>query len=276
MLEIRTLTQTEIEMVIDWAAEEGWNPGLHDSAPFQLADPQGFLGGFLNDTLITAISAVNYGSNFGFIGLFITRPEFRGQGYGRAIWNEAMSRLSECAVGLDGVEEQQANYQRKGFELSYRTTRYSGTLSQIHDTSQSIVPVQESMFDSIADFDRLHFPADRTGFLEQWIAVSHNCYAHIRDGEIQGFGVVRVCRDGYKIGPLFATSLESATALVSALGSGCEGSIHIDIPDYQEAFVSALKSVGFIPGFTTARMYRGAAPSFRHEGVYAVTSLELG
>ena len=44
---IRTMTQDEVELAIDWAAREGWNPGLHDAACYYAADPNGFLVGLL-------------------------------------------------------------------------------------------------------------------------------------------------------------------------------------------------------------------------------------
>ena len=41
--EIRTLDEAEVRTVVDWAAAEGWNPGLHDARAFRVADPDGFL-----------------------------------------------------------------------------------------------------------------------------------------------------------------------------------------------------------------------------------------
>ena len=31
---IRQMTRAELELALEWAAEEGWNPGLHDAAAF--------------------------------------------------------------------------------------------------------------------------------------------------------------------------------------------------------------------------------------------------
>ena len=42
---IRTMRRNEIAIAVDWAAAEGWNPGLHDAECFTVADPQGFLIG---------------------------------------------------------------------------------------------------------------------------------------------------------------------------------------------------------------------------------------
>ena len=43
------MTQQEVATAIEWAAAEGWNPGLHDAACFYAADPSGFLVGLLED-----------------------------------------------------------------------------------------------------------------------------------------------------------------------------------------------------------------------------------
>ena len=41
-LTIRPMRRDELELGIDWAAAEGWNPGLHDAGSFFAADAGGF------------------------------------------------------------------------------------------------------------------------------------------------------------------------------------------------------------------------------------------
>ena len=123
---IRTMRRDEVDLAVEWAAAEGWNPGLHDAGCFLAADPQGFLVGELDGEPVAVISAVRYGRDFGFVGFYIVRPGARGRGYGLAIWGEAMRRLEGRNVGLDGVVEQQANYRKSGFELAHRNVRYEG------------------------------------------------------------------------------------------------------------------------------------------------------
>src|SRR5690606_30846838 len=99
---IRPMNRTELGIAIDWAAAEGWNPGLGDRDCFFDADPSGFLMGFLGEKPIASISAVKYGNSFGFVGFYIVAPEHRGQGYGIQIWNAALKNLEGRTVGLDG------------------------------------------------------------------------------------------------------------------------------------------------------------------------------
>jgi GNAT superfamily N-acetyltransferase len=85
-LVVRMMAEADLEVALDWAAAEGWNPGLHDAQCFYAADPDGFLLGELDGVPVGSVSAVRYGSGFGFLGLYIVRPERRGQGFGLALW----------------------------------------------------------------------------------------------------------------------------------------------------------------------------------------------
>ena len=75
---IRPVTRGELEIAVEWAAQEGWNPGLQDAGCFHAADPGGFLMAFLADEPIASISVVRYGEDFGFLGLYIVRPDTPG------------------------------------------------------------------------------------------------------------------------------------------------------------------------------------------------------
>ncbi len=94
---------------VDWAAAEGWNPGLDDLAAFRAADPDGLILGRVGGRPVASISAVRYGERFGFLGFYIVVPEAWGAGHGLAVWQAAMARFGDRIVGLDGVVAQQDN-----------------------------------------------------------------------------------------------------------------------------------------------------------------------
>ena len=257
---VRVLELGEIQMLLDWAAVEGWNPGLGDAKTFQAADPQGFLGAFVDGVMVAAIAAVAYDEKFGFIGLYICHPDWRGQGHGRTVWEAGMTYLGLRTVGLDGVPEQQSNYASMGFVSAYETVRMSGTLRA---TPPAVVSVESVA--SIRELDR--FPAKRDGFLSRWIAAPNRAWR-----SDNGYAVVRECGEGQKVGPLFAADHDDALDLLGPV----EGMVQIDVPVGQAEFLSRLEALGLVPGFRTARMYRGLAPALDMSRVFGITSLELG
>lgn len=263
---IRTLTLPEIETLLDWAAAEGWNPGLADAAAFQAADPRGFLGAFVGTEMVAAISAVAYDAHFGFIGLYICHRDWRGQGHGKAVWDAGMAYLGDRTIGLDGVPEQQANYAAMGFVPAYETVRMSGTL-----TAVAADPLPATI-DLVRDLDRRCFPARRDEFLRHWLGPPNKGMVHRAAGKVDAYGVVRPCRQGSKIGPLFALTMGAAIDVLASQS----GLIHIDVPASQTAWLAALSGLGFTSGFRTRRMYRGKPPTVDMTSVFAVSSLELG
>lgn len=270
---IRTLTLPEIETLVSWAAAEGWNPGPADAAAFHAADPDGFLGAFVDGEMAAGISAVAYGETFGFIGLYIAKPEFRGRGIGRTIWDAGMKRLEGRTVGLDGVPEQQSNYRSLGFVDAYQSVRLSGRPS-LPATRLNVID-GVSIEDALA-LDRLCFPAPRESFLRAWLKPPRIVRAVTDGNGLRGYGVIRPCIDGHKIGPLFADDLDVAIAILGSLIDAVDGAVQIDAPLSNPRFTHTLLAAGMTPGFSTARMYRGQAPRLHMNRVFGVTTLELG
>ncbi|MAK55335.1 MAG: GNAT family N-acetyltransferase [Pusillimonas sp.] len=276
---VRSMTRPEIDVCIEWAAAEGWNPGLHDADAFYAADPEGFLLGSLNGEPIACISAVRYGETFGFIGFYIVAPAYREQGYGLKLWHVAMQRLHGRLIGLDGVVAQQNNYRKSGFEFAYNNIRYQGVANPLASFDAGIVDLASVSELELNDFDSAMFPAPRRAFLSSWISRPGTvAKAVIKDDVLQGYGVIRPCRAGYKIGPLFARNAQVAQSLYDALVSQVEkgAQVQLDIPQMNAQALALVKRNNMLPVFETARMYTGPAPQLPIQNIFGVTSFELG
>jgi len=276
---IRAMTQQEVATAIEWAAAEGWNPGLHDATCFYAADPNGFLVGLLEDEPIATISVVKYGASFGFLGLYIVKPAHRGQGYGLQLWNAGLAYLGQRTIGLDGVVAQQTNYRRSGFELAYRNIRYQGTGGGRVSKDLRIVPLSSTPLDEVNTYDRLFFPADRSDFLKCWIHQPQSTALGIlNNGRLAGYGVIRAARFGYKIGPLFADNPELAEALFNGLVACVprDAAVYLDTPETNPASVALAERHGMTIVFETARMYAGRPPDLPMRRLFGVTTFELG
>ncbi len=276
---IRPMTRAELDLGLDWAGAEGWNPGLHDGDSFFAADPGGFLVGLLDDEPIGMISAVKYGNGFGFIGFYIVRPAWRGRGHGLALWQAAVQALRGRLVGLDGVVAQQDNYRRSGFVLAYNNVRYEGVPGRASAPDPAIVPLAQVPMHQLLRYDADFFPDERASFLRCWIAQrGSTALGVMQEGRLAGYGVIRPCRTGFKLGPLFADEPQLADRLLRALVAQTPpgSSVQLDIPSPNAAALELVAAHGMAPVFETARMYTGAAPQLAIDRLYGVTSFELG
>jgi hypothetical protein len=275
----RTMTRDEVALAIAWAADEGWNPGLHDAESFRTADPAGFFVGEWHGEPVASISVVKYGATFAFLGLYIVVPELRGRGLGYALWQHGMASAPGRQVGLDGVVAQQPNYRKSGFALAWRNVRYEGRGLGRTARPGSVVPLEGLPFDAIESYDAPFFPAPRTAFLRAWIAQPDaSALGWVEDGELRGYGVIRRCRSGWKIGPLLADSEAIAEGLFEALAgqASAEEPVFLDLPEPHAAALALARRYEMRSVFETARMYTGDAPALPMQRVYGVTTFELG
>jgi GNAT superfamily N-acetyltransferase len=277
-LDVAPANAAEVELFADWAAAEGWNPGRSDAAVFHATDPGGFLLGRLEGEPIASVSLVRYGPDYGFLGFYIVRPEFRGRGFGLRIWEAAIDLGGGRTVGLDGVVAQQANYERSGFALSRRHVRHEGLAGGSPASGGEVVPLADVPFAAVSAYDDAIFPAPREGFLRSWFGMpGAAAFAVLAGNRLAGYGLVRPCRSGSKIGPLFADDPEIAETLFAALrAAAAPGPLFIDVPDTNPDAVALAAGHGFHPVFETARMYLGQPPTEPVERIFGVTTLELG
>jgi len=278
-MEIRGMTLPELEAVLEWAAAEGWNPGLQDAASFYAADPGGFLLGTLDGEPVASIFAVRYGAGFGFIGGYIVRPEYRGKGYGMAVWRAGMARLNGRNVGLDGVPAQQTNYARSGFRLAHRNVRYEGRGSVV-PAADRVLPLGPQDIGDVVRYDCAFFPDNREQFMRCWLLQEGSVAFGVRDtgGALLGYAVLRPCRAGFKIGPLCAESPQVAEELMQALRGRvpADEPVFLDVPEPNAAAVALAERHGMHACFETARMYTGEDPGLPLARQYGITTFELG
>jgi GNAT superfamily N-acetyltransferase len=280
--QLRPLTRGEVDVAVDWAAAEGWNPGLRDAAAFRAADPDAFVGVERDGELIATAALTSYGGEFGFIGFFIVRPELRGQGIGRSLWSPLCDALRArlrpgAAIGLDGVFAMQGFYAETGFRFAHRNLRMGGVVEATGD-STGLRPLTDLPFADVAAYDRAHFGFDRGAFLREWIdPPGGRGLALVEDGALRGIGVARPCREGFKLGPLFADDDARAERLFGGLAGVASGTpIFLDVPELNPGALALADRHGLDEVFGCARMYLGQEPPLPWERIFGVTTFELG
>ena len=271
--------------MLDWAAREGWNPGVDDARLFQQADPHGFFMAFHDQQPAAAISVVRHDDGHGFLGLYICHPDYRGRGYGWAVWQAGMQYLEGKVVGLDGVVEQQDNYRKSGFELAYRNIRFSGSTAVLSGTASGedsgavYRAYGEGDWSALLAMDERVTGYRREQLLGSWVTESDSrvSVVCVVDGTLQAFGTIRECAEGFKAGPLMASSPAHAREVLRQLvASASAPTIILDVPEPNQAAIDLASSLGLTAVFETARMYKGACPDYQLNELYGVASFELG
>ncbi|MGW4437718.1 GNAT family N-acetyltransferase [Streptomyces sp. NPDC004596] len=276
-LVVTQATLADWPVISGWAAAEGWNPGLSDGPAFFAQDPEGFFLGRIDGEPVSAVSVVNHGPDYAFLGCYLVRPDLRGHGHGLTTWKTALAHAGNRTVGLDGVVAQQDNYRQSGFEPAHRTVRFTGVAPGT-GSAAGVRPAGPADLPAVIAYDALCTPADRPRFLAEWLTgPGHRAFVR-HDGErLTGYGVIRPGHDTLRIGPLFADTADDARALFAALTAGAAGlEVAVDVPEPNTAALALVEEAGFRPSFETARMYTGPVRAHAQERVFGVTTLELG
>jgi hypothetical protein len=276
---IRRMKRAEIDIAIDWAEAEGWNPGIHDSDCFYAADPNGYLVGFLDKEPVAMVSAVAYGHSYGFMGFYIVKPEVRNRTYGVQLWDEGLRYLGNRCIGLDSVRPDLVSHKKPEFKPAYTNYRFKWIKSQRWAVAPEVIELSKLPFSSVTAYDRKVFGFSRETFLKCWITLpGTTALGIVENGKLSACAVIRECREGFKIGPLFANNAEYARALFEALTADVKMGlqIYLDVPERNPEAVMIAQSYGMTEAFRTTRMYNREEPIFPLDKWFGVTSFELG
>ncbi|MBX2830228.1 MAG: N-acetyltransferase [Rhodospirillales bacterium] len=279
---IRRLKSIEFPLAVEWAANEGWNPGIADADVFFNTDTDGFWGAFDKQGMAAVISSVQYSSDFGFVGFYICRKDRRGTGLGYTLWQTVLDNSVSKTIGLDGVVDQQDNYRKSGFEFAHRNIRFGGIVKANSPLPHDLFTL---LIDDIAVVDAFEqtcnlFAESRIEFLRGWIGnENHTALALKGPMGLRGYGVIRPCKEGHKVGPLFAADIEDAQSLFGALLQSREdqsGKVFLDIAEPNQAALDLVNSHQMKAEFETARMYKGPKPLLNLDMTFGISSFELG
>ena len=281
-LQFKRLDLNGLKTLVKWAETEGWNPGPNDADVYWATDPEGYYGYYIDGSLIAGGSIVSYDKEFGFMGFFIVKLEYRSLGIGRKIWYQRrdtlLSRLKKGAtIGMDGVIAMQSFYSKGGFEIAFRDERYEKTGIEFN-VDKNISPIKDEDLNSILAYDKQCFGFSRPQFLVPWLALPNNhTFKFIEDGILRGFAIVRKANTGYKVCPLFADNEIIVEELYKACLNAVVGEpLYLDIPVINKGAVNLIKKYDATYVFECARMYYGNPPEIEIDKVFGITTFELG
>lgn len=273
---VRLLDPTDIPAAMCLKQAAGWNQTEADWARLLDLQPDGCFAAEQNGALVATATTLVYGADLAWIGMVLTAPQHRGQGFARTLMAQAMAYAQASAaaqVGLDATEMGIALYQRFGFEQECVVERW-GRPAPLSAEVRS--PIATDPWTPDRELDATAFPADRLSLLVNLAAegesagVAGSAYAMGRPGSQAAY-----------FGPCVAKSPAMAERLLHwFLALHPHEAVYWDLlPENHEAVLLARRN-GFLPLRRLTRMKRTLRPdAIRRPDsslVFGIAGFELG
>ncbi len=269
---LRPMTATDLPFADSLRALAGWNQTLADwERLLSLSTTPGSgvalrPGCFIaewNGSPAGTVTTTCYGSQLAWIGMLLVHPDLRGRGIGRALLTRSLEYLRGRGIGcikLDATPQGQPLYEQLGFQAEWPLTRWQ--IPRFVQTAtprlNNIRPCEESDLRQIKHLDREAFGVSRQTLLKNLLGVSYCARLLQTTKGLAGYGFLREGARAFHLGPLVATSTESAHLLVNAVLANASGKpVYWDIPDPNVEATSLAKGLGFTAQRPLLRMFLG-------------------
>lgn len=250
----RNLLEGDLGCVQVLVQQAGWNQLYADWLRVLNYEPGGCFAALSGDRLVGTVTSTAYGNELGWIGMMLVHSDFRRRGIATELMCRSISYLKKekevKCIKLDATPVGQSVYAQLGFVDDWSFHRWELASER---QQQPIVPnVQVSRsITLLADLDRAAFGVDRTRWLISLTEASELVATQT------GFGMIRSGRIASYLGPLVASTTDSAEQLVRSLLKRTGGRVFWDIPGPNLAAQSLAKQFGFQPVRQLTRMSLG-------------------
>jgi len=292
---LRLMTTADIPAGLALCRAARWNQIESDWRRYLALDPTGARAAVdADDTVIGSVTTVRYDGGFGWVAMVLVAPEYRRQGIGSRLVEEAIAVLGDRApVRLDATPAGELVYRKLAFVPEYELAR----LERVADVAGAPVPAtiegvramtDEDLAEVLA-FDREVFEGDRAALLQMLRQDAPGYAVVARAGSGSGSGSGSRL-DGYafgrhgfsfdQLGPIIARDERAARRLLEHLVA-----MHphvpflLDVPRQAATWVAWLADLGFREQRGFVRLVRGAradVASTCSEQLFATMGADFG
>jgi len=267
--DVRTLSTDDLAAAVELSTIAGWNQTEDDWRMLMDLAPEGCFGIDADGELVATTTLLSYGQQLAWVGMVLTKPEYRGRGFARTLIRHAIES-ADCmgveTIKLDATEQGQRLYESVGFQAEGSVERWSRPgISSFCAPGGNIRSIRQLVLDLAA------FGADRSTMLEKLATRSHvyigtNAYLFVRSGRTTAY-----------LGPCVGNELASTEALItSTLNASSTVAWSWDFLPHNRQAVALASELGFTRRRVLTRMSRGKTLRGRDQMVYAIAGFELG
>jgi len=268
---LRLLTEKDVPAAMELSTQAGWNQTPEDWRMLMRLDAKGCFGAEVEGRLVTTTTLLCYGRLLAWVGMVLTRVEWRGRGFARSLLATALARADQLgipSVKLDATALGQPVYEKLGFRAEQPVERWfrDGSCQTLEQTAAG-----KTLSRGCLDRDSEAFGTDRSHLLHelaQRSAISSTAEAYLfsRPGRVADY-----------IGPCIAKNREGAQELIQALMRDSSATSWFwDIVSRNQDAASLAQDLGFEPQRRLLRMVRGKELNGDDNQIYAIAGFELG
>ncbi len=289
---VRTLMPNDVSSAMELSIAANWNQTPEDWHRIMYLSAEGCRCIEDAGKIVATATLLPYGTRLAWIGMVLTRPEYRRRGLARLLLEDIIAiaeRRGIHTLKLDATEEGRPLYEHLGFVVEKIVERWGRDgkelSSSMTDMDRSTVTKDEhsgsNISDGLFDLDAEAFGVSRKGLLE---LLSHSGSRNVTS---HSYIFSRPGRTARYLGPCIANSDTEARQLIAAHledtantreekeDAASHGWYWDILPANAEA-VRCAESLGFTRRRALWRMRRGQMMENNDAMVYAIAGFELG
>lgn len=257
----RPMTAADVDDAHALSVALKWPHRREDWAMLQRV-AQGFVA-LDNGRLIGSSFACHQGE-FSTIGLVIVSDEYQGKGIGRKLMDLALETVSPRTAILNATLSGAPLYAKMGFKDFGQIEQRQGQAAVLDPTplqaGESCRRLVDSDVSRMRDLTNAASQMERNALLDDLLPNIEDKVGIERDGQLQGFALLRPFGRGLCIGPVIAQDVNQAKHMIVQLLGKVPGSfVRIDIPA-DCGLAQWLEEAGLKRVDTVTQMTLGAVP----------------
>ena len=266
----RLLSASDIPAAVELSAQAGWNQTAEDWRMLLDLAPEGCLAMEVDGELAATTTLLCYGRRLAWIGMVLTKLQYRGRGLARRLMTQALAQADQLGietVKLDATDQGAPLYGKLGFRSEQTVERWSRPGSVNAPELRSNAHPSEEWRGA----DLQAFGADRSQLLESLarrnppFSVSGS-YLFTRPGRQTAY-----------LGPCVCDTPETARTLIErALETAASSGWSWDLLPQNTSAVAIAQDLAFAPKRRLLRMVRGKDLHGKEDAIYAIAGFELG
>jgi len=271
---LRLLSTAELTDAMELSRLAGWNQTKEDWEMMLRLDPLGCFAIEIDDRIAATTTLLCYGNRLAWIGMVLTRPEYRRRGFAQRLMENALQRAEELkieSIKLDATPQGQPLYEKLGFKTEQIVERWFHDGKTVDLRIQPATSAPQYSRPYSLEMDMQVFGANRSRLLQ--ILASRNSPHTIEEAYC-------FSRDGTRaryLGPCVAQTAKAAGLVIKhTLQSPSESGWFWDLLSTNKNAIRLAEELGFAPQRRLERMVLGSSVLKNDQMVYAIAGFELG